>query len=327
MASPEILSRAALSFGFDVGTLAFISDSTNEVYRFLKNDSPYILRLSEKPLEYANNIKAEVHWVRYLAENGIKASLPITTTDGQLTAVYNENEKWVIATAFQMAPGVFFDREPQMWCPSLFNQWGELMGKIHRLTKSYHSGDPNLRRAEWGPAKIDNPHLQEGNYRILLDRLQSFESKISSLPKDQQSYGLIHYDFHPYNFHIEQGELTVFDFDDAIYGWFAMDIGVAATHAVWWGSPKQDRESKSEFAKQFLNEFLSGYFKQNNLDTFWVQQIPLFMEYRNISSFFWWLGDWDGDEGQLSEFQRSAIVNAVALIQRDLPFDGCDIQL
>ncbi|WP_219836127.1 phosphotransferase enzyme family protein [Paenibacillus sp. R14(2021)] len=327
MVSSGILSKAAKSFGFDVETLAFISNSTNEVYRFSKNDSQYILRLSEKSFDYVNRINAEVHWVRYLAENGIQASLPITTTDGELTAVYNENEKWVIATAFQMASGIFFDREPGMWGPSLFHQWGELMGKIHSLTKSYNPGDLSLKRAEWGPAILDNPHLREGSYRILLDKLQSLESLISSFPKDEKSYGLIHYDFHPYNFLIDQGKITVFDFDDAIYGWFALDIGVAAAHAVWWGSPKHDRKSKREFATRFLNEFLTGYLKQNSLETYWIQQIPLFMDYRNISSFFWWLSSWDGDEGHLSEFQKSAIANAVERIQKGLPFDGCDIQL
>lgn len=29
----------------------------------------------------------------------------------------------------------------------------------------------------------------------------------------------------------------VFDFDDSIYGWYALDIAIAAVHAVWWGSP------------------------------------------------------------------------------------------
>lgn len=327
MASQEILDKAASSFGFDVETLTYISNSTNEVYRFTKNESPYILRLSKKPFDYENNIKAEVHWVRYLAENGIQASLPITTTDGQLTAVYNENEEWVIATAFQMAPGIFFDREPQLWGSSLFQQWGELMGKIHRLTKSYNPGVPSLKRAEWNPAKIDNPHLQTGNYRILLDKLRSLESEISSFPKDEQSYGLIHYDFHPYNFLIDQGKITVFDFDDSIYGWFSLDIGIAATHAVWWGSPNNDRKSKNVFAKQFLDEFLSGYLKQNHLDRYWIQKIPVFMDYRNISSFFWWLSFWDGNEDNLSESQKRAITSAVDLIQKDLPYDGCEIEL
>ncbi|WP_438352001.1 phosphotransferase enzyme family protein [Paenibacillus sp. FA6] len=268
-----------------------------------------------------------MHWVRYLVENGIQASLPITTTDGQLTAVYNENGKWVIATAFQMAPGIFFDRDPQMWGPSLFHKWGELMGEIHWLTKSYKPDDPSLKRTEWGPAKINNPHLQEGNYRFLLDKLRSLEGKISSLPKDDKSYGLIHYDFHPYNFLIDQGDITVFDFDDSIYGWFALDIGVAATHAVWWGSPNNDRNSKNEFAKQFLIEFLTGYLKHNHLERYWIQQIPMLMDYRNISSFFWWLSGWDGNEDHLSESQKSAILNAVELIQKDLPYDGCEFEL
>lgn len=327
MISRELLAKAAESFEFDVDTLVFISNSCNEVYRFTKDDLPFILRLSEKPFDYVNNIKAEVQWVRYLAENGVRASLPITTTDGQLTAIYHENEKWYIATAFQMAPGIFFDRDPKVWGPSLFNKWGEMMGEIHRLTKSYDPVDLRLKRAGWSAAKINNPNLQEGNYRILLDKLHHLESIISSLPKDQDSYGLIHYDFHPYNFLIDQGDITVFDFDDSIYGWFALDVGVAATHAVWWGSPKNDRKSRHEFAKQFLNEFLTGYLNQNHLDRNWIQRIPMFMDYRNISSFFWWLRSWDGDEESLSDFQKSAILNGAELIKSGLPFDGCDIQI
>ncbi|MNC77262.1 hypothetical protein D3C75_1291760 [compost metagenome] len=51
------------------------------------------------------------------------------------------------------------------------------------------------------------------------------------------------------------------------------------------------------------------------------------MEYRNISSFFWWLKDWDGDEEKLGESQKVAITGAVELIQANKAFDGCDLQL
>jgi amicoumacin kinase len=77
--------------------------------------------------------------------------------------------------AFEWAPGTPFDKEPQLWGPSLFQQWGALMGKIHRLI------------------------LQAGDYQILLHRLRSHESIIASLPLDDSSYGLIHNDFHPGN--------------------------------------------------------------------------------------------------------------------------------
>lgn len=323
--SRELLARAAASFDFNEDSLTFISNSCNEVYRFTKNDLPYILRISEKSEEYIDHINAEVHWVRYLVEQGVRASLPITTTDGQLTATYYENEKCYIATSFKMAPGVFFDKDPQLWGPTLFYNWGESMGKIHRLTKDYTP--PHVKRSDWKPTQIDNPNLFIGDYRILLLKLKSLEGTISSLPRDRDSYGLIHYDFHPYNFLVDQDCITVFDFDDSIYGWFALDIGIAATHAVWWGSPSNERKSKNEFAKRFLNEFLIGYLKQNHVEKFWIQQIPMFMEYRNISSFFWWLSNWDGDSGNLSEGQRNAISNAVELIKNNLPFDGCDFQL
>ncbi|GAB1154824.1 hypothetical protein YWY31_08490 [Paenibacillus illinoisensis] len=42
---------------------------------------------------------------------------------------------------------------------------------------------------------------------------------------------------------------------------------------------------------------------------------------------FWWLGDRDADESRLPEEQRNAIDNAVKLIERDVPFDGCDIKM
>ncbi|WP_029192607.1 hypothetical protein [Paenibacillus harenae] len=129
------------------------------------------------------------------------------------------------------------------------------------------------------------------------------------------------------NFYIDNGDITVFDFDDSIYGWFALDIAIAATHANWWGSPANDRKIKNEFSKRFLNDFLTGYIKHNDLDKHWLQQIPMFMDYRNICSFFWWLHNWNGDEGRLSEIQQKAVMDAVKLIQSDQRFDGCDIQI
>lgn len=327
MVSNEILIQAANSFGFDIDSLKFISNSCNEVYRFNKGNKDYFLRLAEKPVEFEINIKAEVHWVRYLVERGVCASLPIETKEGELTAVCIDQGNCFIATVFEGAPGKFFDSDPRLWGPGLFNTWGETMGLMHRLTKTYDPGDLKYKRMEWNVAEINNPNLYYGSYHMLLRKLRSIEKQLKSLPINKETYGLIHYDFHPYNFLIDQGEITVFDFDDSLHGWFGLDIGIAATHAVWWGSHYQNWGSKNEFAKHFLNEFLEGYIKQNSIEQEWIQRIPLFMEYRNINSFFWWLNNWNGNEENLTDFQKNAIVEAVKLIKSDKPFDGCDIKL
>lgn len=328
MVTSEILSKAAVSFEFDVNTLQFISNSTNEVYRFTKNNESFILRLSEKPFAYAETIKAEVDWVSYLVQNGIRASLPIRTINNQLSAVYEENEKTYVATAFDMAPGRFFDKaDPLLWGSSIFRQWGETMGRMHQLSKYYKPSKIVGKRDDWCRWNLENPYLQQGKYNVLLEKLRTLENRIDSLPRDPNSYGLIHHDFHPYNFFINGDVITVFDFDDCIHGWFALDIAIAATHAVWWGAPKEDRKSKNEFAQKFLNDFLEGYFKHNHLGHDWIQQIPMFMEYRNICSFFWWLHSWDGDENKLNDSQKNAIARAVHLIENGHSFDGCEIQI
>ncbi|MEK4045566.1 phosphotransferase [Paenibacillus sp. FSL H8-0048] len=326
--SQQLLHQAAAAFGFDAETLVFLSNSSNEVYRFVKNNQPHILRMSAKPAAYVKQIQAEIDWVYYLALNGVRTSLPVHTSDGQLTAVYSQQEQCYIATAFQMAPGCFFDKsDPQLWGPSIFRLWGETMGRIHLLTKSYSPADPAARRSDWGRRRITNPYLHQGRYRMLTDKLEALEDVLSSLPRDTDSYGLIHNDFHPYNFHIDKGELTVFDFDDSIYGWYALDIAIAAVHAVWWGPPGKDRQSKNKFAAHFLNEFLTGYSLHHVLSAYWIQQLPMLMDYRNICSYFWWLDAWNGDESGLSESQQAAIAHAVMLISKGQRFEGCDFIL
>ncbi|MDR6726341.1 Ser/Thr protein kinase RdoA (MazF antagonist) [Paenibacillus amylolyticus] len=328
LVNQHILSQAAIAFGMNPTSLEFVSNSTNEVYRYIKDNQIYYLRLSEKSIEYEMSIQAEVHWVRFLAMNGVRVSIPVSTIEGSMTAVCSDDEKCYIATAFEGASGKFFDSDIQAWNSPLFKRWGATMGRMHELTSSlYEPKDSQHMRVKWSPLEINNPHLHIGKYAVLVSKLRAVEQELTLLPTNPEAYGLIHYDFHPYNFLIEHGEITVFDFDDSLYGWYAMDIGVAATHAVWWGSDHPKWCSKNEFSKYFLTSFLEGYLEENHLDYEWIKRIPLFMEYRNISSFFWWLKDWDGDEGKLTESQKNAITDAVALIQANKAFDGCDLQL
>ncbi|WP_145322247.1 phosphotransferase enzyme family protein [Paenibacillus xylanexedens] len=328
MAILKILLKAADSFEFNVETLVFLSNSTNEVYQFTKGDQLYILRLTQKPHEYMDKIQAEVDWIYYLVKNGVRASLPIKTRDNQLTAIYYDEDNLYIATAFHAATGRFFDKnDDQYWGPKVFSNWGETMGRMHRLSKSYTASEVLVKRDCWSIRNINNPHLQRGSFYVLLEKLISLERTIQLLPRERDSFGLIHNDFHPYNFFIDDSKITVFDFDDSIYGWFSSDIAIAATHAVWWGVQKEERVAKNEFVQMFLHEFLNGYGKESHLTEYWIETIPMFMEYRNICSFFWWLDKWDGNESHLTEEQRNAINNAVKLIERGIPFDGCDIQI
>ncbi|MGQ8874447.1 hypothetical protein [Paenibacillus sp. TSA_86.1] len=109
MVSTAIISQASQSFGMAPESLVLVSQSTNVVYRFNQQDKTYFLRLSEKPAAYEKSIQAEVHWVRYLVSKGVRASLPILSVEGKLTAVCRDQEKCYVAAVFEGAIGYFFD--------------------------------------------------------------------------------------------------------------------------------------------------------------------------------------------------------------------------
>jgi len=181
-----------------------------------------------------------------------------------------------------MAGGQFWDHnDPDKWNNKIFFNWGKLMGDMHRLTKDYkRSNKYNIldiftRNYEgWGSyfdCLKENPEV----FKIIQDLLDEF----MTFPRDRDSYGLIHNDMHPWNFHIDGDKITLFDFNDNIYGWFVMDIGIAFYHGLDW-SRKDD--AGHDYTNAIIENFLKGYLSANHLNDFWLSKIPMFMKYRQI---------------------------------------------
>jgi len=96
------------------------------------------------------------------------------------------------------------------------------------------------------------------------------------LPKDRAGYGLIHQDAHGGNFFIKDGAITLFDFDDCMYGWFIYDIAMVLFYAAL------GKEDMAAFTKTFMGDFLQGYAQENMLDPPWLPEIPHFLKLREI---------------------------------------------
>jgi Ser/Thr protein kinase RdoA (MazF antagonist) len=91
-------------------------------------------------------------------------------------------------------------------------------------------------------------------------------------------YGLVHGDLNPTNFHVNDGQLTLFDFDDCAYNWFINDIAIALplysgifTHKDW-----EDQMTK------FFKWYMRGYFEENHLDEGWLAYLPASLQLQNI---------------------------------------------
>jgi GNAT superfamily N-acetyltransferase len=129
-------------------------------------------------------------------------------------------------------------------------------------------------------------------------------------------YGDKKYDVHPWNFYIDGDSINVFDFDDSLYGWFALDIGVALYHALWWGRNDDAKPIPNDFTDSIITNFLKGYLSSNQLSNFWLSKIPMFMKFRQICSFSW---GWNNDN--VDEHKKEQIYN----IENDILFTNCVI--
>jgi Ser/Thr protein kinase RdoA (MazF antagonist) len=314
MVSDNLLTFAADIYGFKKESLNFISDSTNQIYSFIKNEKRYILRFSERPVETLRQTKAEMDWLYYLAKNGISVSLPLGSEDNELvTAKYDEGKSFIIS-AFEALPGKFWDRNnPRLWNEKIFYNWGKVTGDIHRLTKEYKPVDnTDVRNAFTGHEAlfIDEIKNCPAVYKITED----LKDEIMTYTKDKDSYGLIHYDLHPWNFIIDGEKINAFDFDDSLYGWFALDIGIAIYHGLWWGMCS---DAGHDFTDEIIKFFMQGYLSANPLNAFWISKIPVFMKFRQICRLSWFY-DHKNEGGEQKELLK--------YIKNDILFPGHDIK-
>ena len=298
MVSKRLLAFAANGYGFKKRTLHFISESTNQIYCFQKKGKWYILRFSQRPAEQASQTKAEMDWLYYLASHGIGVSLPLPADNGALVLSTGDGGKPYVISAFEALPGRNWDRNnPDLWNADVFYAWGKAMGDMHRLAKDY-TPSGGARGSFTGRETIRNTFESCPSVNKILEELQA---EIMALPKDRDSYGLIHCDLHPWNFLIDGGRINVFDFDDSLYGWFALDIGVALYHGLWWG---RKNDAGHDFTGEIIRQFLRGYLSANHLSDFWISKIPMFMRYRQICKFSWFYDAGHADAHQMERMRN-----------------------
>jgi len=122
---------------------------------------------------------------------------------------------------------------------------------------------------------------------------------------DGDVYGLTHNDIHYGNIHLHDDNLTLFDFDDCGYHWFANDIAVAV-HSVL---PGYHLEAEFDsITEDFLTHFMNGYREENQLSVEWLGRVPAFLRLYDLIDYGIIHQAWDLDN--LNE-SRESILNRV----------------
>lgn len=325
--SDEVLSEAARRFGVAADSLRRLGDFENYVYEGTVDGVSRILRLTHSSHRSTDMVLGELEWINCLAENGVSVAKAFRSTSGNLAEEIRVGEDYFVASLFQKAKGRLLDRtNPAEPTREMIIEWGRTIGKMHRATKLFEPSEERFRRPHWFEDDLmcwekylpkEDGHIVDIGYALL--------DHAKSLPKSKDSYGLIHTDVHPGNFFVDGSRITVFDFDDCSYQWFASDIAIAVYYTIWLLRGSYQQEEKDAYAKWFLENFMAGYNEENTLDGFWLNEIPFFLKLRDITLYTVFHKKFDQNDLQkfakLLEGLRTRIEREVPIVALD-PYRG-----
>lgn len=192
--------------------------SANAVYPYRHQGRLCFLRLAPVEEKQLSLVEGEIEYIRYLRTQGYPAMKPI----GDAWLLDSPWGKWC-ASAFEGVPG----RPVEDCVPSgeLFFAMGASLGRMHVLSRTYQ---PVNRRPDHAAVlRQVRTMLTENNApAAILEKLSLLEAELNALPVTDDIYGLLHYDFEPDNVFWDDQTRSchVIDFDDVMYGWYALDV-------------------------------------------------------------------------------------------------------
>ena len=301
--TPKVLQDAMKLFGATSDSYRLISDVENFVYECMRRDGPFILRITHNSHRNAHQIMAELDWMRYLSDHDVAVPQSIRSEQGALVEVAGVENSCFFITAFHKVDGENIIDAHACTAP-VYQEWGRIMGKMHRLATCYIPREPSCRRSAWfeNDILVNITHYLAGQPKIL-EKIQGLLGHLAEFPQDEDAYGLIHTDFTDVNFFVHDGKIAVFDFDDSEYHWFAYDVAVVLFDTLPW-LPHQGM-NKGDFARFFWNHFYTGYVGEYSLNEYWLNQLPIFMKLREMFLYGVFHKKWDLDS--LTEEQQKML--------------------
>ena len=240
--------------------------SSNAVYPYLDQGKLCFLRLA--PLEEKNpaHVQAEIDFIEYLRGQGYPAMRPIPDNAGQLIFLLDIPWGTYCVSAFAAVTGSPIEDTPLT--PEIIHAYGQGLGQLHALSSVYEA--PAIRPA-WDTVLNRDVLQSVQSSPAVLDSCGNLFEALRALPTDRSCYGLIHYDFEPDNVFWDAANhsISVIDFDDCLYGWYAMDVAQAL----------------NELDDEWTATFLEGYRSAFPFTAEQEATLPLMRQYIMLRSY------------------------------------------
>jgi len=296
----------------------------NAVYQYACGEKLAILRIGVEDYPSEQTLSM-LDFMRYLSQENAPVARPLLSANGMFLESLEFKGKRYNITACEKAAGTLAeDIPPSRWTDDLFCSIGKAVGKLHRISAEFRPSVSGFIRPHWFESSEihDAIGLLSTSSDPAREKLAILVQGLRSLPTDPGDYGLIHDDLHFANFLVRADDsVTVFDFDDCEYGWFAMDVAMALFDVLVLYNAGNETESQF-FAHRFMHAYLAGYLQERDLSTYWLSQIPNFLKLKELCIYATLIGHPDVNlpDTWVGRFMR----NRAERIARDIPYVDID---
>ncbi len=257
----------------------------NRIIIVSKNeDKQYILRISDLGDRSEKDYLAETEYIHYLAENGAPVADVIPSVNGRLVESMEAEGKTIYVSLFAYAKGMLLVDNGYRYregasLDEYFYNTGKALGAIHRLSKEYEPVHPRQDYFD----KYNMTYLNQlipDEYSELKAAIAKRLDEFHALPKDKDSYGMVHFDYSDGNYHVDMdtGAITVFDFDNCMGCWYMFDLANLWLHNEGWTWQEADPGKKFELMQQCFNYQLQGYKTETDIPEEMLEKLPLFID-------------------------------------------------
>ena len=157
-------------------------------------------------------------------------------------------------------------------------EYGAALGRLHSLSQSF---TPSVRKSSYADVlEVMHDEFAAGDVpESVRQELTAVSNLLNSLPRTEDNFGLVHYDFEPDNvfWDAQNQQCSVIDFDDGMYHWFALDV-------------EQVFDCLTEFfegdaLQKAKEQFLKGYRTQHAFTEEMEMSMPLMRRFINLYSY------------------------------------------
>lgn len=282
----ELLSHIRELYGLEADELKPFDahDGGRNLVLFTDTQPQRVVRISYLEDRRLQDYQAEAEYVRYLREGGARVAGVVELRRGNLVEEVRVGNAACYVSMFEYARGdLLVDHHYQYRngapLEEYFYNCGKTLGRMHELSKKYR---PRTMRYDffdrYCPELIGR--LVPDTLSELKDRLNRLLAELAEMERTPENYGMVHFDYSDGNYHIdyENGDITVFDFDNCYTCWYMYDLANLWTHGVGWVLLDPDTERRKAFMDKYFATIVDGYRSETDLPDAVLKKLPVFIQ-------------------------------------------------